>query len=424
MVQGITQTGSHQKRPLRILSLLGQRPGFTGSGVLIQELWKCGVEYGDDQRLLCAGYEGDSWESQFGAKYSLLTFSMPGKPGELPFRIPGMSDVMPYDTTRYRDLSGEQVEVMLAAYQRRIIDLIRDFQPDILHIHHLWVLLGLRRVVQQLPVVVTVHGTDLKLAKTASQHRRLVADHLNGVDHFFCVSRDMLQDAMVEYGISRDRMSVLGNGYNPAIFALHGPSVEATSKIVLCVGKFVSWKGFRYAIRASALVPTNHQLVILGTGRDEEIDSLKVEAEACHANVLFPGHLSHEQVAAWMRRAEVFVLPSIHEPFGLVLLEAMACGCRVVASASGGPKDIIATELLSKGYASLISPLSEGDSEDEQRYVYDLAHAIQRQLQCDSNERVRSTIARSVAHMTWASVYNTMRAQYLATLTRKLAVDI
>ena len=406
-------------RPLRILSVLGQRPGFTGSGILVQELWKCGATRGDQQRLVCAGYPGDSWFEEFGSMYSLITFTKPEARGDLSFLLPGMSDVMPYVSARYRDLSAKQLEAFVTRYRRVVFQAIREFRPNLLHIHHLWALTGLWRVAKDLPCVVTLHGTDLKLAKTARKHRHLVARNIDGIDHFFCVSKDMAADAVEEYGICREKMSALGNGYNPQIFSVHGPERKIRGKIVLCAGKFVGWKGFHFAIRASAKVQSPHQLVILGTGTDQEFMSLKMQAAKCHAKVLFPGHVSPNEVAKWMRRAEVFVLPSVREPFGLVLLEAMACGCRVVAGASGGPKDIISPQMLDLGFAHLIPPLSEETPGDQNRYVHDLADAISFQLEKNKSEKVCATIAKSIAGMTWASVYERMRSKYLEFINSK-----
>ena len=405
-------------RPLRILSVLGQRPGFTGSGILVQELWKCAVVHGDLQRLICAGYADDDWCREFGHEYSVVTCSQAGCRGNLPFPVPGMSDVMPYPSVRYCDLSSGQVKCFISQFRRVVTQVIREFRPDLLHIHHLWALTDLWRVAKRLPCFVTVHGTDLKLAKSAGKHRHLAARNINEMAHYFCVSKDMAADAANEYGIESKKMSILGNGYNPEIFKDRGSGTNVAGKIVLCAGKFVGWKGFRFAIRASAEARTPHQLVILGTGAKEERANLLRHAEECGVKVLFPGHVSHQEVARWMRRADVFVLPSIHEPFGMVLLEAMACGCRVVASASGGPKDIISRQLLDLGFAHLIPPLMENVVGDKERYVRDLAKAILLQLKAGQSEKVRVSIATSVAGMTWASVYKRMRSKYCELITQ------
>jgi glycosyltransferase involved in cell wall biosynthesis len=403
-------------RPLRILNVLGQRPGFTGSGVLVQELWRSGLARGDEHRLICAGYPGDNWRDLFGDYVSVITCSTPALRGELAFSVPGMSDAMPYEATRYCDLSADQVQQYVATFRRELTRLAHEFRPDLVHIHHLWVLTELTRELAGVPFVVTVHGTDLKLAKTAPQHRGIVVANAPFVNHVFCVSGEMRDDAQCEYGIPADKTSILGNGFNDQLFRVEGEKSELSGKVVLCAGKFVGWKGFRFAIRASRWIAERHRLVILGTGPEEQRRTLEREAADRGVNVLFPGHLPQNEVAKWMRRADVFVLPSIKEPFGLVLLEAMACGCRVVASNSGGPKDIIAPELVSKGLATLVNPLNEGDRADEERYERDLADAIQAQLLAPTGPAERIAVSRSISGMTWSTVYERMRGKYLETI--------
>ena len=223
----------------------------------------------------------------------------------------------------------------------------------------------------------------------------------------------MTHDAFAEYGIEKKRISVIGNGYNPDIFSVMGPRQELPGKVVVCAGKFASWKGFRFAIRACAQISTKCQLVILGTGTEIEQMKLSDEAENLGIKVAFPGHVTHPEIAKWMRRADVFVLPSVHEPFGLVLLEALACGCRTVASGSGGPKDIITTELIQEGLATLVNPLKSSLSNDENCYTEEFAQAIQSHLQCETTIGQRNYIAKSVCEMTWGAVYENIRERYM-----------
>jgi glycosyltransferase involved in cell wall biosynthesis len=114
----------------------------------------------------------------------------------------------------------------------------------------------------------------------------------------------------------------------------------------------------------------------------------------------------------WLRRADVFVLASVYEPFGLALLEAMACGCPVIASAAGGPKDVISADLVSSGLAGLIRPVRESDEADEARYVEDIAVALERRLSSELSADDRVRISGSVKGMEWSGVYQSIRAEY------------
>lgn len=319
---------------------------------------------------------------------------------------------MPYEAGTYRELSSAQIFETIRAYGEEVIRVAEEFEPDLVHIHHLWVLIALARGLPNIPCVVTVHGTDLKQAQSAPQHRPVVASNIDMVSHFLCVSKDIAQDATAEYRIGRERTTVIGNGYDPEQFKIEGARVDLGGKVILCAGKLVSWKGFRYAVEACArLVAPRPRLVILGDGGEGERKSLQAEAKEAGVSLILPGHVSRRDVAKWMRRADVFVLPSIHEPFGLVLLEALACGRRVVAADSGGPKELVSPDLIKNGLGSLVAPLAT--DQDEERYVCEIAAAIQCQLEKETPLSDSLLIAASVRDRTWRAVYERIRTVYL-----------
>jgi glycosyltransferase involved in cell wall biosynthesis len=399
-------------RPLRVLSVLGQRPAMTGSGVAVTALFKAGMLYGDRHYLVCAGYTGDDWSAEFGDGYEIVLCTDNAR-GEIPFPVPGMSDVMPYRSCRYRDLPQEHVDDFLTVFRRSVDRAIRELNPDLLHLHHLWVLTALASHVP-LPCVVTVHGTDLQQAKLAPQHRYRVVSNLPRIAHLFCVSQDIAADTRREYSIPENRTSVIGNGFDGRVFSPNGHTHPKRRKLVLCVGKFVPWKGFSYAIKASARVGTPHDLVILGDGPRVERQRLEREASRLGVDLHLPGHVEHDQVATWMRTADAFLLTSVHEPFGLALLEAMACGCRVVASASGGPRDLVEPDNARRGLATLVRPLDSSDATDEERYVNDLGMAIRFQLGQETTPLTRAAIAATVAARSWGEAYARIRQVYLS----------
>jgi len=89
--------------------------------------------------------------------------------GTLPFEIVGMSDVMPYPSKRWRDLSALEVENYEKVFAAKLTSLVQDLQPDLIHSHHLWILTALtRRVFPRLPLVATCHGSDLRQFHSAT----------------------------------------------------------------------------------------------------------------------------------------------------------------------------------------------------------------------------------------------------------------
>ena len=116
--------------------------------------------------------------------------------------------------------------------------------------------------------------------------------------------------------------------------------------VVLAAGRFSPWKGFEDLIRACAILKKKSiafTCLLVGKAMPEENDcevQLKKQARQLGlANVLFAGW--REDVPAIMKSSSVFVLPSRGEPFGRVVVEALACGLPVVATDEGGPAEII-----------------------------------------------------------------------------------
>ena len=404
---------------MRILSILGQKPEMTGSGVLVRELWKCALKNGDEQWAIVAAYPDDDFNELFDARYSAVTYSLQADApqGDLPFPILGMSDVMPYPALRYRDASAAQLEMHVWAFQQQMERAIAKFRPDVIHIHHLWLLASLARQTGGIPCFVTVHGTDLKLADALPEHTGRIKESIPYVSAFMCVSNDILEDATRMFDLPRNKVLRIGNGYDERVFHPRGAVVEHSEALVVAAGKYVPWKGFQYLIRACGRLSQPHQLVILGSGPDDLRTQLFAEAKRSNneERLTLPGHLSQTEVAKWFRGANVFVLPSVYEPFGLVLLEALACGAPAIAGKRGGAKDIVSAELEADGLVTLIEPLK--DSGDEDRYVSDLHRALEQHLAAKITAEHRVRISQTVTGLEWTKVYELIRTQYKKALT-------
>jgi glycosyltransferase involved in cell wall biosynthesis len=132
-------------------------------------------------------------------------------------------------------------------------------------------------------------------------------------------------------------------------FAPHGPTAfRSGRRRIVAVGRFVPRKGFDTVIEALTTVPSA-ELVIAGGPRPTELDTVpeicrlrKLAADLGVADrVALLGSIAREDMPALLRSADVVTCTPWYEPFGIVALEAMACGAPVVASAVGGMLDTV-----------------------------------------------------------------------------------
>lgn len=170
------------------------------------------------------------------------------------------------------------------------------------------------------------------------------------------------RDTLQELVSRRGRIEVIPCGTNtdnfrsiPKAQARAKLGFSPSDKIVLYVGRFDPRKGIDTLVRAFATCKTraegNLKLIIAGgsdSQRSDYQERLRIEQLVRELNVaeqtLFPGLLSHDVLPFYYTAADVCVVPSHYEPFGLVAIEAMACGTPVVASNVGGLKFTVIPE--------------------------------------------------------------------------------
>ncbi len=144
-------------------------------------------------------------------------------------------------------------------------------------------------------------------------------------------------------GVPEDQVTVVPCGVDLELFTPEGPAAARDGRPrVLCVGRMVPRKGYDTVIRALRDVP-GAELVIAGD-EPAEVERLREVAAACRLEdrVRLVGGVAHGDVPALMRSADVLVTVPWYEPFGMVPLEALACGVPVIASAVGGHLDTVA----------------------------------------------------------------------------------
>ena len=208
---------------------------------------------------------------------------------------------------------------------------VRAFRPDIVEAQLSRAGLYLGRIKRWLsaPLVTHVHNyLDLK--------------YFRHVDFFTAATPDQARH-LRELGVADERITVVPN------FSMfpprERPAGETTTAVqLLAFGRFVHKKGFDVLLRAVARLPDQdaYRLVLAGDGPDRDKLTALADELGIAERVDFPGWL--EDVTPLLDQADVFVLPSRHEPFGIVVLEAMARGTAIVSTRTEGPVTILDTD--------------------------------------------------------------------------------
>lgn len=214
----------------------------------------------------------------------------------------------------------------------------------------------------RLPLVVTLQGEltmdASRLFERSPSARQLMHDALREAHAITACSGQTLAEAEAFFGQPfGDRGSVIYNGIRLAEFENVAPHREKRPYI-FAIGRHVKQKGFDVLLHAFAAASqngTDHDLVLAGDGKERSnLEKLAAELNLGE-RVRFVGRLEHEEAVRYFAGCSFFVLPSRHEPMGIVNLEAMAAGKAVVASKVGG-----VPELVIEGETGLLVP--GGDS--------------------------------------------------------------
>jgi len=197
------------------------------------------------------------------------------------------------------------------------------------------------------PLVIHVHATEFDRSG-GNVNPRVYAIEREGMetaDHIIAVS-ELTKNIIVEkYGITPAKISVVYNAVEP-VAELETKSGEKTlnEKIVTFLGRVTMQKGPEYFIEAAALVlkkMTNVRFVMAGSG-DLLYPMITRVAELGIANRFhFTGFLNAGDVHQLLRMTDVFVMPSVSEPFGIVPLEAMQFNVPVIISHQSGVSEVI-----------------------------------------------------------------------------------
>ncbi|MEK6984308.1 MAG: glycosyltransferase family 4 protein [Nanoarchaeota archaeon] len=234
-----------------------------------------------------------------------------------------------------------------------------------------------------LPLIATIHGTDLFLLKNIF-FKKLQEIVVDNADIITVNSRTAEEELISRFPHIKNKVKLIPMGVDTSLFKPKNIknkfSKYKNDRIIMFAGRLNEQKGVEYLIKAMPNIRSkikNVRLLIIGEGHYRKyLEKIRNE-QNLNDYVEFLGPKSHEETARYYNLADVFVLPSVtsrigKEAFGLVLIEAMACGTCVVGSSSGGIKDIIKDKVNGlifeeKNFAELSKKISKLLMDDKLR---------------------------------------------------------
>jgi len=293
----------------------------------------------------------------------------------------------------------------------------QEWRADLVHLHTAWIWPFAETVLGSgIPVIYTAHSVDRAEYEFGMEPGHILehADDqgraITKVDRLIALTDDEAQLLVHYYPESRERIRIVGNGIDDCQEARDSATTErkGSPPLVLYTGRLVERKGIHDLLKAipavMELVPETRFVLAGGPAGwpAEEVARqwLSVECQPYADRIHFTGWLQTPELDAWYRKADIQVIPSRYEPFGMVVLEGMLHGLPIIATKVGGPIAILEDERT-----GLLVPPFDPDS---------LANAIVRLLRDrDLRKRLGASAADEVRRSwLWTQAAARMREVY------------
>ncbi len=325
---------------MKILSIISQKPTSTGSGVYLAEVIRSLNKLGHTNAIVFGKSKDDSKfqiEDEVAKTYPITFDGV-----DVNFKIAGMSDNMPYPSTRYCDFNKEMTKEFFDAYYKKISKAILEFKPDIILCHHLYLATSIashinKTLLNRAKIVAISHGTDIRQMQKHELCKSYIKEGISNLDQVYVLHNDQADQIHKVYGVDLAKIDSIGTGYNSEIFCSNdcNPQNKDPHSIIYA-GKICKQKGVPQLIKACAtLSETIKDLTLTlagGHSNEDEFKEITDLIKKCSKKfkINVTGQVPQSELAKLYRKSKVFCLPSFFEGLPLVTLEAIACGCTAV----------------------------------------------------------------------------------------------
>jgi glycosyltransferase involved in cell wall biosynthesis len=234
-------------------------------------------------------------------------------------------------------------------YARLAVELSQKETFDVIHAHDWMTFPGATAVAAASgkPLVIHIHSTEFDRAGENVDKRIYAVERsaMHAADHVVCVSFLTKSVISTRYGLPADRIDVVYNAVDiPRSDHLQMRPITKNEKIVLFLGRLTMQKGPEYFLRAAKKVVERYQdvrFVVAGSG-DMIAQCVREVAELKLGRyVTFTGFLSGDDVDRVFSMADLYVMPSVSEPFGIAPLEALSHNVPVIISRQSGVSEVL-----------------------------------------------------------------------------------
>jgi len=397
---------------MRILSVIDQKPYETGSGVYLSNLVCALKELGHEQAVV-AGIMPDDPDpfTENGIGFYPVIFNT----DTLNFPVMGMSDEMPYTSTRYRDMTEEMDAQLIRAYSDKLFEAVEKFRPELIICHHLYLITAItRKLFPYIRVVGICHGSCLRQFRINNSYREYISEYIHRLDAVYALHKEQQHEIIRLF--HAENVKVLGSAidlkiYNnaPAAKTCRIHDQQANEPYIIhYVGKLSYKKGVMSLIKALRHLPYSKDKLKVyiagGPGNETEMKEIHRLASECPFEITFTGVLNKNRVAELNRKSNGLILPSYYEGLPLVIFEAMACGIPVVMTDLPGIRDWVSENVPNSRILYVPSPkmknLDEPTESDLPEFEKNLADKIIQMLSTDWS----STPEPDLSNLSWTKL--------------------